>query len=46
MKKLRMKNNNMILTEKQQKYQFDRPKKMIKIIILKVKKYCRLIKVE
>ena len=42
--KLEMKNDNMILTEKQQKYQDYHLEKMINMNILQVKKYCLLIK--
>ena len=38
-----MKNCNMILTMKQQKYQYYHQVKLININILKVKKYCLLI---
>ena len=44
--KLRMKNYNMILTEKQQKYQLYHLEKLINMNILQAKKYCHLIKVE
>ena len=44
--KLKMKNYNMILTEKQQKYQHYHQVKLINMNILQVKKYCHLIKVE
>ena len=39
-----MENDNMILTEKQQKYQNYHLEKMINMNILQVKKYCLLIK--
>ena len=39
-----MENDNMILTEKQQKYQGYHLEKMINMNILQVKKYCLLIK--
>ena len=39
-----MENDNMILTEKQQKYQDYNLEKMINMNILQVKKYCLLIK--
>ena len=42
--RLEMKNNNMILIEKQQKYQVDNQMKLINMNILQVKKYCLLIK--
>ena len=38
--RLDMKNNNMILTEKQQKYQHYHPEKLINMNILQVKKKC------
>ena len=41
--KLRMKNDNTILTEKQQKYQHYHQAKLINMNILQVKKYCHLI---
>ena len=41
-----MKNYNMILREKQQKYQHYNQVKLVNRIILQVKKYCHLIKVE
>ena len=44
MKRLEMKNSNMILTEKQQKYQHYHPEKLIDMNILEVKKLCLLIK--
>ena len=44
--KLRMKNYNMILTEKHQKYQRYCQVKLINMNILQVKKYYHLIKVE
>ena len=44
--KLRMKNYNTILIEKQQKYQHYHPEKLINMNILQAKKYCHLIKVE
>ena len=37
-------NCNMILTEKQQKYQHDHQEKLLNINIFQVKKYCPLIK--
>ena len=43
---LEMKNCNMILTEKQQKYQHDHPEKLINTYILQTKKSCHLIKAE
>ena len=46
MKRLEMKNYNMILTEKQQKHQHNRLVKLINMNILLVKKYYLLIKVE
>ena len=42
--RLEMKNCNMILTEKQQKYQHCHQEKWINVNILQVKKYCLLIK--
>ena len=42
---LRMKNDNIILTEKQQKYQRYRQVKLINVNILQVKKNYHLIKV-
>ena len=42
--RLEMKNYNMILIEKQQKYQIDHQMKLINMTILQVKKYCLLIK--
>ena len=39
-----MKNYNMILTEKKQKYQHYDLKKLVNMNILQVKKYCLLIK--
>ena len=42
--RLEMKDYNMILTEKQQKYQHYHQVKVIKVNILQVKKYCLLIK--
>ena len=44
--KLNMKNYNMILTEKQQKYQHDQQLKLINMNILQAKKYDHLIKIE
>ena len=44
--KLKMKNYNMILTEKQQKYQYYHQVKMINMNILQVNKYYLLMKVE
>ena len=44
--KLKMKNYNTILTEKQQKYQHYHQVKLINMNILQVKKYYHLIKVE
>ena len=44
--RLEMKNYNMILTEKQQKYQHYHQLKLININFLQVKIYCHLIKVE
>ena len=41
--KIRMKNDNMILTEKLQIYQHYNPKKLININILQVKKYYLII---
>ena len=41
-----MKNCNIVLTKKQQKYQHYHPGKLININFLKVKKYCHLIKEE
>ena len=43
--KLRMKNYNMVLTDKQQKYQRYRQVKLINMNILPVKRYYHLIKV-
>ena len=40
--RLEMKNCNMVLTEKQQKYQHYHLKKLINMSILQVKKYCFL----
>ena len=45
-RRLEMKNCNMILTEKQQKYQHYHPEKLINMNILQVKKYYLLIKEE
>ena len=42
--RLEKENYNMILTEKQQKYQHDRLEKLINMNILQVKEYCLLIK--
>ena len=42
--KLEMKNYNMILTQKRQKYQDYNLEKVINMNILQVKKYCLLIK--
>ena len=42
--RLEMKNCNMILTEKQQKYELDHLEKLINMNILQVKKYCLLIR--
>ena len=42
--KLELKNCNVILTEKQQKYQHHHLEKLINMNILQVKKYCLLIK--
>ena len=44
--KLNMKKYNMILIEKQQKYQHYHPEKLINMNILQVKKYYPLIKEE
>ena len=44
--KLRAKNYNKILTQKQQKYRHYYPEKMINMNILQVKKYYHPIKVE
>ena len=44
--KLEMKNYNMTLTEKQQKYQHDHLEESINMSILQVKKYYFLIKEE
>ena len=44
--RLEIKNNNMILTEKQQKYQHYHLEKLINMDILQAKKYYHLIKVE
>ena len=44
--KLKMKNYNSILTEKQQKYKHYHQKKLINMNILQTKKYCHLLKVE
>ena len=44
--KIKMKNYNMILTEKQQKYQHYYQVKLINMIIFQAKKYFHLIKVE
>ena len=41
--KLKVKNYNMILTEKQQKYQHYHLEKFVNMNILQVKKYCLLI---
>ena len=41
-----MKNCNMILTEKHQKYQDYHPEKLINTNMLQAKKYCHLIKVD
>ena len=46
MSRLKMKNNNIILTEKQKIYRHYHKAKLINKNILQVKKYCRLIKVE
>ena len=43
-KTIEIKNSDVILTEKQRKYQHYHPKKLIIINILQVKKYCLLIK--
>ena len=45
-RRLELKNCNMILTEKQQKYQHYNPEKLINMNILQVKKYYLLIKEE
>ena len=42
--RLEMKKCSMILTEKQQKYQHNHLEKLINMNMLKVKKYCLLIK--
>ena len=42
--RLEMKNLNMILTEKQQKYQIDHLEELMNMNILEVNKYCLLIK--
>ena len=42
--KIRDENYNMILTEKQQKYQLYHLEKLINMNILQVKKYCFMIK--
>ena len=44
--KLKMKNYNMKLTEKQQKYQLDHMEKLINTNILEAKKYYHLNRVE
>ena len=44
--RLKMKNYNKLLTEKQQKYQHYHEVKLINMNILQVKKYCHLVKVE
>ena len=44
--RLKMKNYNKLLTEKQQKYQHYHEVKLINMNILQVKKYCYLVKVE
>ena len=44
--RLEIKNDNMILTEKQQKYQHYHLEKLINMDILQAKKYYHLIKVE
>ena len=44
MTRLEMKNSNMILTEKEQKYQHYHPEKLTNMNILEVKKLCLLIK--
>ena len=46
MKKLKMKNYNTILIEKQQKYQHYCQVKLINMSILQVKEYYHLIKIE
>ena len=46
MKRLEMKNCNMMLIEKQKKYQHYRLEKLINLNILQVKKYYHMIKVE
>ena len=46
MARLEMKNDNMILTDKQQKYQHHHLEKLINMSTLQVKKSCNLIKVE
>ena len=46
MTKLKMKNCNTILTEKQQKYQRCNQVKLVNMNILQVKKYCHLIEKE
>ena len=46
MVKLGLKNYNMILTEKQQKYQYYHQIKLIKMNILQMKKFQLMIKVE
>ena len=42
----KIKDDDTILTEKQQEHQFYRQEKLINMNILQVKKYCHLIKVE
>ena len=42
--RLEIKNCNTILTEKQQKYQYDHLEKLVNMNILQMKKYCPLIK--
>ena len=44
--RLEMKNCNVILTEKQQKYQHYHPEKLINTNVLEANKSCPLIKVE
>ena len=46
MMRLEMKNYNMMLTEKQQKYQHSHQIKLVNINILQVKKYYLLVKKE